>query len=76
MTNAFLWGGDYGGDHNEMPDGHYVGVHTDVETHNDAVENCRHFTNDNGQHCADWEMNVLPDANYLHLLARDEFDLE
>jgi hypothetical protein len=73
VTNSFLSGGDYSGDHNGMPDGYYVGVHTDVMTHNDAVQNCPDLsTADNGQHCADWELNLLPDANMRHLLARDE----
>jgi hypothetical protein len=76
ITNAFLSGGDYSGDHNGMPDGYFVGVHTDVATHNDGVENCPDLsTADNGQHCADWEMNLLPDANFRHLLARDESTL-
>ena len=39
FTNTFL-SGDDGRDHNGMPDGHYVRVHTDVMTHNDAVDNC------------------------------------
>jgi hypothetical protein len=59
-----------------MPDGYFVGVHTDVVTHNDAVENCPDLsTADNRQHCADWEINLLPDANLRHLLARDESSL-
>jgi len=37
VSNSFLSGGDYSGDHNGMPDGHYMGVHTDVMTHNEAV---------------------------------------
>jgi hypothetical protein len=76
ITNSFLSGGDYSGDHNGMPDGHFVGVHTDVITHDDAVQNCPDLsTADNGQHCADWEMNLVPDANYRHLLARNESTL-
>ena len=73
VSNSFLSGGDWSGDHNGMPDGHYVGVHTDVMTHDDAVQNCPDLsTADNGQHCADWELNLVTDANFRHLLARDE----
>jgi hypothetical protein len=73
VSNSFLSGGDWSGDHNGMPDGHYMGVHTDVETHNEAVQNCPDFSSaDNGQLCADWELNLVTDANYRHLLARDE----
>ena len=73
VTNSFLSGGDWSGDHNGMPDGRYIGVHTDVMTHNDAVQNCPDLsTADNGQQCADWEINLLPDADFRHLLARDE----
>lgn len=75
VTNAFLSGDDFARDHNEMPDGHYVGVHTDIETHNDAVDNCAFLEANDGEHCVDWEMNVLPDANYRHLLARNESTL-
>jgi hypothetical protein len=76
VSNAFLSGGDYSGDHNGMPDGHYMGVHTDVMTHNEAVQNCPDIsTADQGQLCADWELNVVTDANYRHLLARDESTL-
>lgn len=73
VSNSFLSGDDWSGDHNGMPDGHYVGVHTDVMTHDDAVQNCPDLSHvDNGQHCADWELNLVTDANFRHLLARDE----
>ena len=73
VSNSFLSGGDWSGDHNGMPDGHYMGVHTDVMTHDDAVQNCPDLsTADNGQLCADWELNLVTDANFRHLLARDE----
>jgi hypothetical protein len=73
VTNSFLSGGDYSGDHNGMPDGRYTGVHSDVMTHNEAVQNCPDLsTADNGQQCADWEINLLPDADFRHLLAKDE----
>jgi hypothetical protein len=76
VSNSFLSGGDYSGDHNGMPDGHYMGVHTDVMTHNEAVQNCPDLsTADQGQLCADWELNVVTDPNYRHLLARDESTL-
>jgi hypothetical protein len=76
VTNSFLSGGDWSGDHNGMPDGHYLGVHTDVISHDDAVQNCPDLSSaDTGQHCADWEMNLAVDANYRHLLARDESTL-
>jgi hypothetical protein len=76
VSNSFLSGGDYSGDHNGMPDGRYMGVHTDVETHNEAVQNCPDLsTADSGQLCADWELNLVTDANYRHLLARDESTL-
>ena len=76
VTNSFLSGGDWSGDHNGMPDNHYVGVHTDVITHDDAVPNCPDFASaDSGEHCVDWEMNLAVDANFRHLLARDESTL-
>lgn len=76
VSNAFLSGGDYSGDHNGSPDGRYMGEHADVITHNDAVQNCPDLsTADQGQLCADWELNVVTDANYRHLLARDESQL-
>ncbi|MFL6530669.1 MAG: hypothetical protein ACJ8KX_09385 [Chthoniobacterales bacterium] len=73
VSNAFLSGGDYSGDHNGAPDNRYMGVHADVMTHNEAVQNCPDLsTADQGQLCADWELNVVTDANYRHLIARDE----
>jgi hypothetical protein len=75
VSNAFLSGGDYSGDHNGMPDGHYMGVHSDVETHNEAVENCPDLSSaDSGQLCADWEMTVTRgasgDGRYAVLVVR------
>jgi hypothetical protein len=75
VTNSFLSGGDYSGDHNDMPSGHFVGVHTDPLTHTD-VDNCPDLaTASSGEHCADWEINLLPDANYRSMLAADESQL-
>ena len=76
VTNSFLSGGDYSGDHSGMPNGHFVGVHTDVMAHNDAVDNCPDLaTASSGEHCADWEVNLLPDPSFRHLLAADESKL-
>jgi len=72
VTNSFLSGGDYSGDHNGMPEDHFVGVHSDALTHTD-VDDCPTLANvAGGEHCADWEVNLRPDPNYRHLLAADE----
>jgi hypothetical protein len=85
VTNSFLSGGDFSGDHSGMPDGHFVGVHTDVLAHNDAVDNCPDLANKisggdllnatGGEHCVDWEVNLLPDPSFRHLLAANESKL-
>ncbi|MEO8548810.1 MAG: VCBS repeat-containing protein, partial [Kofleriaceae bacterium] len=74
VTNSFLSGGDYGGSHNDMPSDHVTGIHSDPLTHTDG-DNCGAFTVDEGEHCADWELDLLVDANHRDLLARDESQL-
>jgi len=75
VTNSFLSGGDWSGDHNGMASNHYIGVHSDPLTHTD-VNDCPSLANvAGGEHCADWELNLLPDPNYRHLLAANESQL-
>jgi len=65
VSNSFLSGGDWSGDHNGMPDGHYVGVHTDVMTHDDAsgvrpaaADCARRYRNKEGHTCHRQELHV------------------
>jgi hypothetical protein len=75
ITNSFLSGGDFARDHNDKPGGQWLGVHVDGDMHNAGVNGCGHLTVYDGDHCADWELNLLPDPNDRYLLARDEHTL-
>lgn len=72
VTNSFLSGGDFTHDHNDMANGHFVGVHSDQLTHTEVHQCDGVFKVDTGDHCADWELNLLVDAEYRHMLAADE----
>ena len=72
VTNSFLSGGDYSGDHNDRPNGAYTGRFWDLELHNVGVPNCAFGDTRNGDLCADWEINLLPDPHQRDVLANDE----
>lgn len=72
VTNSFLSGGDYSGDHNNRPNGAYPGRFWDLEIHNVGVPNCAFGETRNGDLCADWEINLLPDPHQRGVLANDE----
>jgi len=65
VTNSFLSGADYAGDHYEPPPGYWLGVAPPV-----APEGCGTF---NAQHalCDDWIVYLRPDPEYGFLLAYD-----
>ncbi len=65
VTNSFLSGADYAGDHYEPPEGYWLGVAPPV-----APEGCGTF---NAQHalCNDWIVDLRPDPEYGFLLAYD-----
>ena len=65
VTNSFLSGADYAGDHYQPPEGYWLGVAPPV-----APEGCGTF---NAQHalCNDWIVYLRPDPEYEFLLAYD-----
>ena len=65
VTNSFLSGADYAGDHAEAPDGYWLG-----DPPPNGSEQCGVF---NAQHalCDDWIVLVRPDPEYRFLLAQD-----
>jgi hypothetical protein len=77
IENSFLSGGDFSGDHNGMPDGHFLGVHDDEISHTDTSDDCPEVASAiSGEHCADWEANLAVDPPFRHLLAADESHLD
>lgn len=66
VTNSFLSGSDYAGDHQEPPPGYWLGTSPPT-----APEGCGTF---NAQHalCNDWIVFLRPDPEYGFVLAYDQ----
>ena len=65
VTNSFLSGADYAGDHAEPPQGYWLGVTPPPDSEPCGVFNAEHSL------CDDWIVYVRPDPDYRFMLAQD-----
>jgi hypothetical protein len=65
VTNSFLSGADYAGDHAEPPHGYWLGVTPPPDSEPCGLFNAEHSL------CDDWIVYVRPDPEYRFILAQD-----
>ncbi|HEV2671948.1 MAG TPA: hypothetical protein VGU74_12710 [Gemmatimonadales bacterium] len=65
VTNSFLSGADYAGDHAEPPTGYWLGITPPPDSEPCGVFNAVHSL------CDDWVVYVRPDPEYRFMLAED-----
>jgi hypothetical protein len=66
VTNSFLSGADYAGDHGEPPQGYWLGVTPPPDSEPCGLFNAEHSL------CDDWIVYIRPDPEYRFMLAHDD----